>query len=209
MTTPPVRKNFLWFILAVNLMALPALIYFTNQKITIHAAGAPNAAGLLPGYGQVAAFSLLDQNKNNVSLEDLRGKVWIADFIFTNCPNQCPMMSQKMGLLQQALPSGAQLVSISVDPERDTPDMLLNYAKTFNAKENKWFFLTGDKERVNSVLKSFHVNNADDPNLHSLRFALVDQKGEIRGYYDSMDPEATKKLAADTNLLLRTNKNGQ
>jgi cytochrome oxidase Cu insertion factor (SCO1/SenC/PrrC family) len=194
------RRRFLWILAAVNIVAIPVFFYAASQR---HSRAAAPQAAPLPVYGTVAPFSLSERSGSVLSSEGLSGKPWIASFIFTNCPNQCPMMSHKMSLLQQTLPPDVKLVSISVDPERDTPEALAKYAKSFHADEARWLFLTGAKEEVKGVLRSFHMDNSDDPDLHSLRFALVDPSGAIRGYYDSTDVEALKKLPRDVEALRR------
>jgi cytochrome oxidase Cu insertion factor (SCO1/SenC/PrrC family) len=194
------RRRFLWILAIVNIAVIPVFFYAVNQR---HSRAAALQAGPLPVYGTVAPFRLSERSGSALSSGELSGKPWIASFIFTNCPNQCPMMSHKMSLMQQTLPPDVKLVSISVDPERDTPEALAKYAKSFHADEARWLFLTGAKEEVGGVLKSFHMNNSDDPDLHSLRFALVDARGAIRGYYDSSDAEALKKLPRDIEALKR------
>jgi protein SCO1 len=104
----------------------------------------------LPVYGSVPDFALIDQRGRPVRRSDLEGKVWIASFIFTNCPDECPLMTSEMARLQSDLAHMAdlRLVSISVDPDRDTPAVLLQYAERFNADPDRWFFLTGDKQDI-------------------------------------------------------------
>ncbi len=194
------RPRFLWLLAIVNVIAIPVLFYAASQRNS-RAAGPQEAP--LPVFGSVAAFDLTERSGSRLSLGDLQGKPWVASFIFTNCPNQCPMMSHKMSLLQQTLPADVRLVSFSVDPERDSPEALAKYAADFKAEEARWLFLTGNKGSIAEVLTSFHMNNSDDPNLHSLRFVLVDDQSVIRGYYDSSDKEALKKLANDVQALKR------
>ena len=151
----------------------------------------------LPLYGTVADFTLTDRNGQPISLKDLKGKIWVADFIFTHCAGQCPMMSRQMSRLQKQLPSSITLVSFTVDPNRDTPQALADYAKSYGADSNRWFFLTGSKETLNRVTTSFYMDPADDPNLHSVRLVLVDRRARIRGYYDGTDDQAIQKLFSD------------
>jgi cytochrome oxidase Cu insertion factor (SCO1/SenC/PrrC family) len=104
----------------------------------------------LPVYGLVPDFALIDQRGRPLRLSDLAGKVWIASFVFTNCPDECPLMTSEMARLQSDLAHVAdlRLVSISVDPDRDTPAVLLQYAERLNADPDRWFFLTGDKRVI-------------------------------------------------------------
>jgi protein SCO1/2 len=157
----------------------------------------------------VPEFSLTDQTETTVTLQDLKGKVWIADFIFTNCGGTCPMMTDKMRKLQQAIPSGIQMVSFTVDPMRDTPKVLAHYAAEHGASRDRWLFLTGDKESLYELcLKGFKLPLDDqggtpaEPIAHSTRFVLVDKQGDIRGYYSGTDEEDLTRLAADARKLL-------
>jgi cytochrome oxidase Cu insertion factor (SCO1/SenC/PrrC family) len=104
----------------------------------------------LPVYGAVPDFALIDQNGRPVGRSDLDGKVWIASFLFTNCPDECPLLTAEMARLQSdtAHIADLRLVSISVDPDRDTPAVLSQYAERFNANPGRWFFLTGDKRAI-------------------------------------------------------------
>jgi cytochrome oxidase Cu insertion factor (SCO1/SenC/PrrC family) len=104
----------------------------------------------LPVYGAVPDFALIDQSGHPVGRGDLAGKVWIASFLFTNCPDECPLLTSEMARLQADLAHIAdfRLVSISVDPDRDTPAVLSQYAERFNADPGRWLFLTGDKRAI-------------------------------------------------------------
>lgn len=166
----------------------------------------------LPVYGNVPEFSLVDQRGNVFTRENLAGKIWVADFIFTNCGGTCPIMSAKMAQLQKALPTSwnVKLVSISVDPERDTPEVLSQYAKNYGADQNRWFFLTGPKKEIVRLAQiGFHLSAGVTPNdtvskdeiPHSIKFVLVDQRGQIRGYYDGTDQELLESIIHDIKKL--------
>ena len=168
----------------------------------------------LPALGQVQDFHLTDRSGKEISLEDLKGRPWVASFIFTRCAGICPMMSGHMRRLQDSLKKeDVRFVSFSVDPEYDTVDRLKEYAKRFQADPEKWFFLTGDKKVIfNLSLKSFYLGVGDvapgeqaAPDqvvTHSSRFALVDARGMIRGYYDGDKPESLDGLLGDIKSLL-------
>jgi len=154
-------------------------------------------------------FSLTDQTSKTVTLADLKGKVWIADFIFTNCGGTCPMMSDKMRKLQEGLPAEIRMVSITVDPDRDTPKALAAYAAEHGATRERWLFLTGDKQSLYDLcVKGFKLpldesgGTTAEPIAHSTRFVLVDKQGEIRGYYTGTEEQDLMRLAADAKQLL-------
>jgi len=146
--------------------------------------------------GHVPTFSLTDQAGRTVTDRDLRGSLWVASFIFTRCPSACPMLTAKFKALQGQLSSlsGIRYVSISVDPEHDTPEVLAAYARRFGADTTRWSFLTGPLAQIEqTVVKGFKIHigtpqrNANNPTLidimHGEHFVLVDREGTIRGYY--------------------------
>jgi protein SCO1/2 len=167
----------------------------------------------LNNYGAVPEFSLVERSGKTVRLADLRGKIWIADFIYTTCQDTCPMQSAAMSKLQEqwADKPNVGLVSFSVDPERDTPQVLTRYADRFKARD-RWLFLTGDKENIVQLVQGgFRLsaaaltnsgNNNETVILHSPRFVLVDDKNQIRGYYDSRDNAALERLNKDIAALI-------
>lgn len=122
------------------------------------------SSGRLPIYGSLPDFALTDQSGRPVRRADLQGKVWVASFIFTNCPDECPLMTAELAQLQSDLTSIPDLrfVSISVDPERDTPAILSQYADRFNADPERWLFLTGDKRAIYRLAREgFRVGIVD------------------------------------------------
>ena len=165
-------------------------------------------------YGSVPRFELVNQNGQAFGSAQLTGKIWIADFIYTSCPGPCPMISMRMGELQKPLEkTDVHLVSFSVDPEKDTPQVLLKYAENLLAQPNRWDFLTGPKSAIYRLSHDgFKLAISDGSEeagipVHSTRMVLVDRRGQIRGYYESTDPEGMTKLLADTNHLLREQPN--
>ncbi len=189
-----------------------AAIYLVTQHPFYHPER--TASGELPVYGQVAAFKLTERNGAEITPENFKGKIWIADFIFTRCAGICPMMSSRMRLLQEKLKSDptVRLVSFSVDPEHDTPPVLSEYAKRFEADPNQWLFLTGDKNQIFQLSKQhFYLavgeippgeREAPDQSVdHSSKFALVDAAGRIRGYYASEEGRSIDALVHDVERL--------
>lgn len=161
-----------------------------------------------PVLGTVPDFSLTERSGSDVRASDLDGSVWIAGFIFTRCPDVCPAITARMADLQQALAGepAIHLVSISVDPTHDTPEVLRGYAERAGAR-NDWLFLTGPRDQVAALLKDgFHVAFADDgpaeaPITHSDRLVLVDGKRRIRGYYHGREAEDLARLKRDAEAL--------
>lgn len=162
----------------------------------------------LPKLGTISDFRLASQNGETIGIDRLKGQVWIGSFIFTRCQGPCPMMSQKMARLQNELADVPNLkhVSITIDPEHDTPPILLEYANKYHAKHERWLFLTGEKNHIIKLaVEAFKLPAGEDPDMHSTRFVLVDQEHKIRGYYDSGDPQAISKLGEDARRLSETN----
>jgi protein SCO1 len=161
----------------------------------------------LPSYGVVPDFTLIDQTGAAFqSAAKLGKKIWVADFIFTNCPGPCPRMSSQMHQVQTALAGSdaVRFVSFTVDPARDTPPVLAAYAQHFEADPEKWYFLTGGRSDLNRMSRGvFMLGDVDGSLEHSTRFALIDGSGRIRGYYLSSDAEAIPTLIADTKRLLK------
>lgn len=166
-------------------------------------------------FGAVPEFSFTETNGRRVTLAELKGKVWIVNFIYTNCPDTCPVQSAQMRQIQEDFQKekDLRLVSITVDPTRDTPQVLSQYAKRFSADLARWFFLTGEKERIHNFAQNgFRLGAVELPHekrpesgathSHSPRFVLVDRDAQIRGYYVSTDAEAMTRMRRDLKVLL-------
>src|SRR6266403_4916155 len=139
-------------------------------------------------YGTVPEFVLLNQDGKNFGSAQLRGKIWIADFIYTTCPGPCPMISTRMSELQKPLEkTDVHLVSFSVDPIRDTPEVLRSYAERLHTEPKRWDFLTGRKSAIYNLshndFKLAVSDGSDEAGMpvHSTRMVLVDRHGQIRG----------------------------
>jgi protein SCO1/2 len=157
----------------------------------------------------VPEFHATEQSGRSFGADDLRGKVWIANFIFTRCPDVCPVLTARMRDVQKALANdrpAIELVSFSVDPGNDTPEVLQRYATAHGAAPG-WSFVTAPREATATLLRDgFKVAFADEgpetgPITHSDRFVLVDQALRIRGYYHGSDPEDLDRLARDARRL--------
>jgi protein SCO1/2/putative membrane protein len=170
--------------------------------LTILVAGAARAED--PGVLFPApAFSLTDQNGKTVTNEDLKGKTWLVDFIFTRCPGPCPIMTSKMvGLSKIVTSPDVRFVSITVDPAYDTPAVLKQYAEVRGATDPRFIFLTGERRTIYELAqKGFKLvaqaESARAPILHDERFLLVDGSGNVRGVYRSREDGSMAKLAMD------------
>ena len=170
----------------------------------------------LPRYGQLPPFTLSDGAGQPFGTAQLDGRVWVADFIFTTCPEICPRMTEEMSRLQtwlinRGLDRSVRLVSVSVDPDRDTPEKLRAYAHQFHARPDTWTFVTGSQQKIEeAVVHGFKVavsREKDDSQdgfaiVHGTKFVLVDAKQQIRGYYDASDAASMAKLRDDAQALV-------
>jgi protein SCO1/2 len=163
-------------------------------------------------YGTVPDFELTDQDGDVLAAQQLRGRVWVANFIFTSCAEVCPRLSTRMRELQERLANmtgAVHLVSFSVDPTRDTPAVLKEYAASYTARKDVWSFVTGPIDELEkTVVDGFHMSmereEIDETGffdiVHGERFVLVDQLGQIRGYFPS-DDEGLQALLNELGLL--------
>jgi protein SCO1/2 len=160
-----------------------------------------------PALSRLPPFALTDAGGRAVSDGDLRGHVWVADFIFTRCGGACPAMTTRMAALRRESPGDVTFVSITVDPAHDTAEVLDAYARRAGAGPG-WLFLTGRQDALYRLaIEGFKLGveavppdqqaGGDGPFLHSSHFVLVDRQGAIRGYYDSTDEEALGRLRRD------------
>jgi protein SCO1/2 len=158
----------------------------------------------LPVMGRIPQFDLTASTGQGFDSRTLDGHIWVANFIYTTCDGPCPMMSHQMRGIQESTTStpDVKLVSFTVDPKHDTPEVLAKYSKFFKADGSRWYFLTGEMSRLNDLgLNSFKVNGVNGDLSHSTRFVLVDGKRQIRGYYISSDDDFPKRLLHDIKQL--------
>jgi len=192
-------------LIGLALVVLTLLLAFL--LVQIKSRSAPSQ--LLPVYGQIADFSLTNQNGRALSLADLRGQVWVADIIFTRCPGPCLKMTKQMKVLQDGLPpdSQAKLVTLTTDADFDTPPVLKAYAERFAADPQRWMFLTGTKRGIaNLAIDSLKLTaiekkpeereSPQDLFVHSTIFVIADKRGQLRGVFETtgegIDPENVK-----------------
>ena len=160
----------------------------------------------LPVYSEVPAFDLVAQDGQAFHSPVLAGKIWVADFIYTTCPGPCPRMTSQMREVQDAIVKmpDVKLLSFTVDPERDTPPVLAEYAKTHGASSQHWYFLTGPVTTLQKLDRDvFKLGNLDASLEHSTRFVLVDRQSRIRGYYDTSESRTIPRLIEDIYALAR------
>ncbi len=197
----------LWGVLALVLLGVSAAYVVSEAKsepAVSAVAAAPDIRIALPD------FSFTERSGQALSRKDLLGQVWIADFIFTSCAGPCPQMSRHMQRLQKDLADleSLRLVSFSVDPDRDTPEVLRGYGERYGADPQRWLFLTGSMDRIyDMAIKGFKITveaaRENNQIIHDTRFILVDAEGAIRGYYDSASAEDLQRLRQDASELVR------
>src|SRR3989338_1805543 len=195
-------RRLLWSVWAVAVVSGVGLLWYVADAAK---------AVALPRYGRVPSFTLTDQAGGSVSQETFKGVVWIADFIFTRCAGQCPVMTAQMSRLAQAFQGEPSLVLVSftVDPAHDPPEILARYAASHAARPAQWRFLTGDLQTITRLsqagfqLALSYEGTVDEPITHSRRFVLVDRQGVIRGSYDAGEAEAMTRIRRDVQRLVR------
>jgi protein SCO1/2 len=171
--------------------------------------------------GPAPKFELTDQNKTLISNKDYAGKVYVLEFFFTTCPTICPKMNMNMLTIQNAFFGNPNfgIVSITINPDNDTPEVLKEHAQKLGVKSSNWHFLTGDKNKIFDLAnKGFNVYVGQNSKVnggfeHSGLFALIDKNGDIRCrkdnfgnpilYYDGIEKEGVRNLQQDIAILLK------
>jgi protein SCO1 len=234
------KRVWLWGIVALHLAGVGAVGTFMAlgpRGIGLFhslSAGDPSQGALetLGTYGEVPDFALTERSGRPVTRADLLGKVWLATFIYTQCTETCPLQSARVARLQAEFTAEPDLVlvSITVDPERDTPAVLAAYAQRYSADPSRWWFLTGAKRAIHRLAKEgfrLGVVDPDDPSqtgaifrwlepapafathgskglvMHSSRFVLVDRRSRIRAYHLPDDEASLDRLRRNLRTLLR------
>jgi cytochrome oxidase Cu insertion factor (SCO1/SenC/PrrC family) len=168
----------------------------------------------LKAYGAVPPFSLTERSGKKITNQDLAGKIWVADFIFTTCPGPCPIISANMAHLQSQLSGDprVQLVSFTVDPQDDTPAVLSAYADRLGADPQRWWFLTGPEKSVYDLIQNGFYQTVQDNHgkkleagqfvvTHSTYMALIDGRGTIRGFYQGLEADDQSQLLKSIHQL--------
>lgn len=171
--------------------------------------------------GPAPKFELINQDNQKITNESYQGKVYVLEFFFSTCPTICPKMNQSMLLIEKKFFGNPNfgIVSITIDPEHDTPQVLKDHAKLLGVKSSNWNFLTGDKAYIfNLANKGFNLYAGENKKVvggfeHSGLFALIDKNGNIRCrnddfgnpilYYDGLDKKGVRNIQQDINILLK------
>jgi protein SCO1/2 len=171
--------------------------------------------------GAVPNFELVNQDNVKISNKTYKGKVYVLEFFFSKCPTICPKMNQSMLIIEKTFFGNPNfgIISITIDPEYDTPQVLKDHAKLLGVKSANWNFLTGDKEYIfNLAIKGFNLYAGENKKAaggfeHSGLFALIDKNGNIRCrkddygnpilYYDGLDKKGVRNIQKDINILLK------
>ncbi len=173
------------------------LLIFLSERVV--------GAKPLPVLGNVPPFELINTQSQIVSNTDLKGKVWVADFVFTTCAGPCPVMTENLAWIHRSylLEKEVSLVTVTVNPDYDSPQVLKEYAAKHKADTASWHFLTGTKEAIHDLAhKGFKLGDPENPVFHSPHMVLVDQQGQIRGYYNGTEDKEIKRLFKDIARLL-------
>ena len=201
------KKEISWKPILSTVLALGGLVYLGYQVLESR-----HSDLFQKGDMQAPEFTFQERSGRMFSSSGLAGKVWVVDFIFGHCAGSCPLLSQRMQLLEKEWPGNPdfKLVSFTVDPERDTAEFLKGYAADYHADESQWFFLTGEKTVIYKVIREgFKAAAMEAPDqgpgfdfIHSTRLMLVDARGRIRGLYDGEQDTDIQKLHKDVKFLM-------
>ncbi|NJL30628.1 MAG: SCO family protein [Phycisphaerales bacterium] len=165
-------------------------------------------------FGAAPVFELTERSGRTIHSRELSGKIWLASFTFTRCLGVCPVMNARAKQIQDAVLTmpGAEdvlLVSFTVDPENDTPEVLAAKAKQLDADVDRWLWLSGPREKIWTIAsQGFKLaveedpGNADMPIAHSSKFVIVDRQGRIHGYYDSLDPASVETVLTEIRKMV-------
>ena len=175
---------------------------------------------VLPIYGQIPDFRLIERDGQPRTLNDCNGEIWFAAFFFASCPGPCPVLSSRLAELAQAVgrtQGKVRVVSITVDPATDTPERLQAYAQQYGAGKN-WWFLTGPLSEIYRIAREgFKLAVEENPPeavaqngkmLHSTKIAMVDGQGRVRGYYNGTDADLLARVLPDLGDLMRESAEG-
>ena len=178
-----------------SLFGFIIVLVVANFLLGTHEKRTPSGQPVLPEISTINSFSLTNQFGKKITLNDMKGRPWLADIIFTRCPTVCPRMTQTLGELRAKLPPTLRYVSLTTDPANDTPAVMKAFAEAHGSNDSNWHFLTGLKADLMRLaiddLKLISVpkeeGKRDNPNdlfVHSSLYILVDSKGQVRASFE-------------------------
>lgn len=222
-------KRYRWFFLVLSLISAVVLTLFYNALKPVKQLPVYTPAMVNPELvdtliqhqnnkfrHKIADFSFQNQNNKTITQDDYKDVIYVADFFFTTCPTICPIMTDNMAWLQEQIKDmdDVKLLSFSVTPDIDTPEVLRKYADEKGVIDEKWNLVTGDKKDIYYLARqSFLAVKTGSPDelydmVHTENFVLVDKKGRIRGFYDGTlldenqdDAKNVKQLLEDIQWL--------
>jgi protein SCO1/2 len=201
-------KNKVWLlflaaVIIIPLLAFSAFRWYDNNMATLpYYHEGTSIEGESAKHFTVPDFVFINQDSSVLNSNFIRSKVWVINYFFTSCPTICPKLMAGMGLIQKAFPNDAQvcLISLTVDPNHDTPAKLKRYATSKNINNTQWQLGTGDKKDLYRFARHGLFMTADDGDggpgdfIHSDKLVLVDKENHIRGYYDGTDTDDINQL---------------
>ncbi|HUB68441.1 MAG TPA: SCO family protein [Candidatus Methylacidiphilales bacterium] len=207
-SAPRSLSIFRWLIVILAVLILGVIVYRLATPNTVSEAAELRQINIVP------PFALTERSGRTITNQDLRGKIWVADFIYTTCPGPCPIITAGMVKVQAAVArdSHVQLVTFTVDPQDDTPAVLAAYANRFGANPNRWWFLTGPEKQIDDLIENGFYQVVQDNRgqplqpgqflvTHSTRLVLVDANGVVRGAYDGIGDDGRADLLAGIKTL--------
>lgn len=224
------NKSYIWIsfvILIFGILVIPEIMdRIENNEIVKgdrldKVSNSPVEDGKLTKIGPAPKFELVNQDNLKISNEDYKGKVYVLEFFFSTCPSICPKMNQSMLQIEKTFFGNPNfgIVSITIDPEHDTPSVLKAHREILGVKSSNWNFLTGDKTYIFDLSnKGFNLyagqnNKAQGGFEHSGLFALIDKNGNIRCrkdefgnpilYYDGLEKKGVRDIQQDIAILLK------
>lgn len=229
------NNKFLKRVVLISLLVLPFLVYFfmvysaeenffvplkyVGPREAVTAVNAEGEETTDTAYYTIPAWEYTSQNDTSVSSEELKGKIYVANFFFATCPSICPAMNFNVKHVQDRFKGfeDFKIVSFTVDPEHDTVEVLQDYAREIGAEPGRWYFLTGDKQQIYSTANDYFLSAMEDSlaeggYLHSENLVLVDWEGRIRsgtdeygnikGVYNGLSPDEINRLKDDIKVLI-------
>ena len=197
----PKRINPISIVITIAILA----IAFVGM-VTIVIFKADSSQEKLPVLGNITGFELTERSGSGFAKSDMLGKINVVNFFFTSCQGPCPIMAGNMSVLYKAFEANdrVQLVSISVDPATDSLPLLREYAQRQGVTDNRWLFVRGEQEDIIRISEKQFMLAADAlPMMHSIKFVLIDELGQIRGYYTGTDRNSVDSLKTDIEELLK------